>query len=144
MGWGGGAKTYFRVMSNYERLTVYPPFLFYISGYFCHGNFNRQRYRTGISGFLQAPALASHWPRGSQGDVVYRKRLSYMSPNAGGGGRCGASTNEYSCAHHVTWSPNKLLKFNSIFNLYFGPIFPVTKSLQAVPMVPTGSSKDQH
>jgi hypothetical protein len=25
----------------------------------------------------------------------------------GGGGSCGVSANEYSCAHHVTWSPNK-------------------------------------
>jgi hypothetical protein len=38
-----------------------------------------------------------------------------MSPNAGGGG-CGAA-NENSCAHHVTWSPNKLWRSNSIFNL---------------------------
>ncbi len=33
---------------------------------------------------------------------------SFTRPNAGGGGglRCGISANEYSCAHHVTWSPN--------------------------------------
>ncbi len=37
--------------------------------------------------------------------------LTNTSPNAGwlwGGGRCGFSANEYSCAHHVIWSPNKL------------------------------------
>jgi hypothetical protein len=38
-----------------------------------------------------------------------------MSPNAGGGGVCGVSASENSCAHHhVTWNPN-----NSIFNLWF-------------------------
>ncbi len=41
-----------------------------------------------------------------------------MSPNAGGGGDCRVSTNEHSWAHHVTWSPNKLRKSNSIFNLW--------------------------
>ncbi len=30
---------------------------------------------------------------------------------------CRASANEKSCAHHVTWSPNKLWRSNSIFNL---------------------------
>ncbi len=29
-----------------------------------------------------------------------------------------ASANEYGCAHHVTWSPNKLWRSNSIFNLW--------------------------
>ncbi len=51
--------------------------------------------------------------RGLQRDVVY---LCWpiapkdMSPNGGGwgGGDCGVSANEYSYAHHVTWSPNKL------------------------------------
>jgi hypothetical protein len=60
----------------------------------------------------------------SQG-VTRRCRLSWLSysprissPNAGGGwGDCGVSANEYSCAHHVTWSPNKLWRSNSIFNL---------------------------
>ncbi len=36
----------------------------------------------------------------------------------GGGGSCGVSANEYSCAHHVTWSPNKLWRSSSIFNLW--------------------------
>jgi hypothetical protein len=30
---------------------------------------------------------------------------------------CGVSANEYSCAHHVTWSPNKLWRSTSIFNI---------------------------
>ncbi len=38
-----------------------------------------------------------------------------MSPNAGGGGRCGVSSNESSCVHHVTWSPNKLWRSFSIY-----------------------------
>jgi hypothetical protein len=36
----------------------------------------------------------------------------------GGGGGCGVSANEFSCVHHVTWSPNKLWRSYSIFNLY--------------------------
>jgi hypothetical protein len=39
------------------------------------------------------------------------------SPNAGVGGSCGVSNNEYSCAHHVTWSPNKLWRSTPMFNL---------------------------
>ncbi len=41
------------------------------------------------------------------------------SPNegGGGGGSWGVSANEYSCAHHVTWSPNKLWRSIFIFNL---------------------------
>ncbi len=34
--------------------------------------------------------------------------LIYESQCGGEGGGCGVSANEYSCAHHVTWSPNKL------------------------------------
>ncbi len=33
------------------------------------------------------------------------------------GRSCGVSANEYSCTHHVTWSPNKLWRSTSIFNL---------------------------
>jgi hypothetical protein len=43
-----------------------------------------------------------------------------MSPvrgEGGGGGVAGVSANEYSCAHHVTWSPNKLWSLPSYFNL---------------------------
>jgi hypothetical protein len=42
--------------------------------------------------------------------------LVYESQSQCGGG-CGVSANEYSCAHHVTWSPNKLWRSTSIFNL---------------------------
>jgi hypothetical protein len=35
----------------------------------------------------------------------------------GGEGGCRVSANENSCAHHVTWSPNKLWRSNSIFKL---------------------------
>ncbi len=51
-------------------------------------------------------------------------RPSYMSPNARGGGVCRVSANENSCAHHVTWSPNKLWRSNSIFNLWSVPSRP--------------------
>jgi hypothetical protein len=37
----------------------------------------------------------------------------------GEGVSCGFLANEYSCAHHVTWSPNKLWRSNSIFYLCF-------------------------
>ncbi len=53
-----------------------------------------------------------------QGDVVY---LSWpiaplvYEPKCGGGG-CRVSANENRCAHHVTWSPNKLWRSNYIFN----------------------------
>ncbi len=46
--------------------------------------------------------------------------LSYTSPNAGG---WGASANEHSCAHHVTWDPNKLYKSTSIFNRWSPPAY---------------------
>jgi hypothetical protein len=42
---------------------------------------------------------------------------SYMSPNAAeGGGGVARSPNEYSCAHHVALSPNKLWRSASIFD----------------------------
>jgi hypothetical protein len=60
--------------------------------------------------------------------VTKRCRLSLPTNSAlvyeskcggiGGGGRgCRVSANEYSCAHHVTWSPNKLRRSIYIFNL---------------------------
>jgi hypothetical protein len=45
--------------------------------------------------------------------LVYESKCGGM-----GGGGCGVSVNEYSCSHHVTGSPNKLWRSNSIFNLY--------------------------
>jgi hypothetical protein len=62
--------------------------------------------------------------RGLQGDVVYLCRPinpSYIESKCGGRGDCGASANECSCAHHVTWSPNKLRRSTSIFNLRLSP-----------------------
>jgi hypothetical protein len=58
-----------------------------------------------------------------QGDVIYiladQWHPSYMGPNTGGGeGVAGVSANENSCAHHLTWSPNKLWRSNSLFNLW--------------------------
>jgi hypothetical protein len=56
--------------------------------------------------------------------VTTRCRLSWLNnsalvcePKCGGGGGCRISANEYSCTHPVTWSPNKLLRSNSIFYL---------------------------
>ncbi len=37
------------------------------------------------------------------------------------GRSCRVLANEYSCAHHVTWSPNKLWRSTSIFNLWYKP-----------------------
>ncbi len=62
----------------------------------------------------------------SQG-VTKTCRLSLLTNSAlvirvqmrGEGGSCRVSANEYSCAHHVTWSPNKLWRSTSIFNLWF-------------------------
>jgi hypothetical protein len=59
-----------------------------------------------------------------QQGVTKRCRLSLLTnsaivfySNAGGGGELrGLSANEYGCAHHVTWSPNKL--WRSSFILY--------------------------
>ncbi len=55
---------------------------------------------------------------------------SYMSPNAGVGGSCGVSANEYRTAVHR--SPNKLWGSNSIFNLWYDPLLfwpPVSRSI---------------
>ncbi len=61
--------------------------------------------------------------------VTKRCRLSLLtnsvlwntSPYAVGGGSCEVSANEYSCAHNVTWSRNKLWRSTSIFNLCSRP-----------------------
>jgi hypothetical protein len=59
---------------------------------------------------------------GLQRDVVclcWPMSPSYTSPNAGDSGGCSrVSANEYSCAQHVTWSPNKLWRSTSILNLW--------------------------
>ncbi len=60
--------------------------------------------------------------------VTKRCRLSLLTNSAlvhepkcggmGGGGRgVKVSANEFRCAHHVTWSPHKLWRSTSIFNL---------------------------
>jgi hypothetical protein len=47
-----------------------------------------------------------------QGEFIsargYKEMSSIFAVNAGEGGSCGVSANKYCCAHHVTWSPNKL------------------------------------
>jgi hypothetical protein len=57
--------------------------------------------------------------------VTKRCRLSLLTNSAlvgGGGSGCGVSANEYSCALHLTWSPNKLWRPTSIFNLCLKPL----------------------
>ncbi len=57
--------------------------------------------------------------------VTRRCRLSWLTNSAlvyeskcgGREGVCGVSANEYSCSHHVIWSPNKLWRSNSILYL---------------------------
>jgi hypothetical protein len=60
--------------------------------------------------------------RGLQRYVVYlcwpnrwNSALKYESQCGGMEGCCGVSANDYSCAHHVTWSPNKLWRSNSYY-----------------------------
>jgi hypothetical protein len=49
--------------------------------------------------------------------LLTNSALVYKSQYGGmGGGGCRVSVNEYSCAHHVTWNPNKLWRSTS-FNL---------------------------
>ncbi len=66
-------------------------------------------------------------PRGepAQRLVTKRRRLFLLTNSAlvirvqmrGEEGSCGVSANDYSCANHVPWSPNKLWRSTSIFNL---------------------------
>jgi hypothetical protein len=68
--------------------------------------------------------LGWRWTWSSPGG--HKEILSWMtnsalvneSPCGWREGDCGVSANEYSCSHHVTWSPNKLWRTNSIFNLW--------------------------
>ncbi len=67
--------------------------------------------------FYDIWSRAARW---SQRDVYLSWPIapSYMCPNAGGGGGCGVTANEYSfaqCTLHM--EPNKLWRSNSIFNL---------------------------
>ncbi len=45
--------------------------------------------------------------------------LVYIRVQMRGRGCRGASANEHSCAHHLTWSPNILWRSNTIFNLWW-------------------------
>jgi hypothetical protein len=53
---------------------------------------------------------------GAQRDVVYNGALVYEPKSGGMGGGVGVSAVEY--VQLYTWSPNKLWRFNSIFNLW--------------------------
>jgi hypothetical protein len=53
--------------------------------------------------------------------LLTNSALVYESQCGGMGvGGCRDSANKYSCAHHVTWSPNKIWRSTSIFNLCMG------------------------
>ncbi len=52
------------------------------------------------------------------GGVTTKRYESQRGGMGGGGGGCGVSANEYSCAHHVTWSPNKIWRSSFIFNVW--------------------------
>ncbi len=77
--------------------------------------------RSGRLGLLPPLQVPYH-----QREVTKRCRLSLLTNSAlvirGKGGSCGVSANEYSCAHHVTWRPNKLWRPISIFNLCVPPM----------------------
>jgi hypothetical protein len=71
---------------------------------------------------LTVPALHLHTASQSEMSSIFADNsvLENESQCGGmGGGGCGVSANEYSCAHHVEWSPNKLWRFISIFKLTY-------------------------
>jgi hypothetical protein len=71
----------------------------------------------GVGGGQAGPQQVRHYiydllvqlrePDNQQG-ITKRCRLFWLTNRA---------PNEYSCVHYVTWSPNKLWKSNTIFNL---------------------------
>ncbi len=85
--------------------------------------------RSNISILFRAPTRIGsgfYWVSGSgsggfQRDVVYLCwPIAGLNGGGGEGVSCVVSANEYSCAHHLTWSPNKLWRSTSIFNLWSG------------------------
>ncbi len=87
----------------------------------------------------QSCGVCSSWGGRYQG-VIKRCRLSWLTNSAllneskcGGiwGRGYGVQANEYSCVHHVTWSPNRLWRSNSLFNLRqtYSPCFSHTPIL---------------
>jgi hypothetical protein len=86
-----------------------------------HLFFSNHKIRTLLgSGWLRSLDCANLEVKEGASYLCWPIAPSYTSSNAGGGG-CGVSANEYSCAHHVTWSPNKLRRSTSIFNLWRPP-----------------------
>jgi hypothetical protein len=63
------------------------------------------------------PSMALNTLAREPREGCYARRWPDMGGGRGEGGSCGVSANEYKCAHHVTWSPNKLRRSTSIFNL---------------------------
>ncbi len=82
-----------------------------------HVTFSTQMTNSRNNQFMEN-ILTNHAIRGLQRDVVYLGwpiAPSYMSPNAGGGKEWPGFSQRVQL---YTWSPNKLWRSNSIFNLY--------------------------
>ncbi len=101
-------------ISLYEENLIF----FFISAPSAGTTTPRSERLRGISLYLFLQPTKSLAPtRGLQGDVVYLSwPIAPLVYERGGG--CGVSASENSCAHHVTWSPNKLWGSNYIFNLW--------------------------
>jgi hypothetical protein len=117
---GGGTARVFTLKSASDQVC----FLFWLT--------------TVVTGFC----MIFSWmgPRGLERDVVYLGgpiAPSFTSPNAGGGS-CGISANEYSCVHHVTWSPNKLWRSNSLRL----PSLQLLSELRAAPLLRAIQTRD--
>ncbi len=75
---------------------------------------------------IQYSSFLKYSEVGSTEGITKRCRLSLLTNSAlvirvqmrGEGGSYEISANVYSCAHHVTWGPNKLWSSTSIFNLW--------------------------
>ncbi len=134
---GGRAKSYDNEKawsSIYHSILSAPTIWCHGSHYYavlCRGNGGLNAVGKGETGY------ARPWMKREDPSVVFdffyiqfRRvtkicRLSLLTNSAllirvqmqGEGGSCGVSANEYSCAHHVTWNPNKICRSISILNL---------------------------
>ena len=83
---------------------------------------------------LSVKNICSIYTRGSQRDVAvaylgWAIAPSYMSPNAVGGGCCGVSANEYSCAHGSQINFGDLIPYLT-YDLYWPHRWKVLNDLQ--------------
>jgi hypothetical protein len=75
-------------------------------------NYNDKARRVITDGFSQGVTKRCRLSLLTNSGLVYESKCGGMG---GGGCGCGVSANEYSCPHHVTWSPDKLWRSTSIF-----------------------------